>query len=302
MRPQLLAPLVLLLALSAPNDADAQWTTNDVPLPFNNVEVRCGAPWGMSLADRQQYPSIPDTNDRIDIGVSDQFWPNISAYEAVVLDLAALTRQLDTIRERVHDYCEQVAAETPNWDSNRGEPGIPDSYLIGFHSVTRGNLLAYSPSLTDGWTVLNNDARAEILRQRAFQRAQVAAVIGANRQAQLALRAKQTLQRRFVSQYGVSQWVGDGQLTANPFVFQNQVVAVSARFMRMTARTDALFSGGAPFVVGSVPPTLFRGYEPVVLAVRVVGMRTIETATVPDLRFVGYYRCRANCASEIWPN
>ncbi|MEK6303506.1 MAG: hypothetical protein AABO41_22595 [Acidobacteriota bacterium] len=79
------------------------------------------------------------------------------------------------------------------------------------------------------------------------------------------------------------------QLTANPFVYQGQVVAVRGSFQRMNSATQGVFSG---FVVSGISTARFtRSGSSVVLAGRVLGNIEVKPGPmlVPHLSFIGVW-------------
>ncbi len=96
----------------------------------------------------------------------------------------------------------------------------------------------------------------------------------------------------FVKTYRVRRFVSGSQLAANPFVYQGQVVGMTATFVRMKSATQAIFSNGNnSFVVSGVPTARFtRSNSLVMLAGRV-----LETG---GLTFVGSVFCQEYGCSD----
>jgi hypothetical protein len=148
------------------------------------------------------------------------------------------------------------------WDS--GNPGLIFNYL------------SYPKALKEARAYYAQEARernaALAQRRQAEQKvaAQWAAFLKANR---------------------VKHVVTIDQLTANPFVYEGQVVAIRGTFEKMNSPTQAVFSaGGHRFVVSGVSTARFtRSGSLVVLAGRVLGNIEVKPGPtlVPHLSFVG---------------
>jgi hypothetical protein len=97
----------------------------------------------------------------------------------------------------------------------------------------------------------------------------------------------------FLKANRVKQVVTIDQLTANPFVYEGQVVAISGMFERMNSRTQGIFSaGGYRFVVSGISTARFtRTGSAVVLAGRVLGNIEVKPGSteVPHLSLVAIY-------------
>jgi hypothetical protein len=99
----------------------------------------------------------------------------------------------------------------------------------------------------------------------------------------------------FAKANGVKHFVTIQQLTANPFVYQGQVVAIACDFIQMNSATQGVFSSYGRVVVSGIPTARFtRPGSLVILAGRVLG--NIEarpgSGLVPHLSFVGSAFCR----------
>lgn len=97
----------------------------------------------------------------------------------------------------------------------------------------------------------------------------------------------------FLKANRVTHVVTIDQLTANPFVYEGQVVAISGIFERMNSRTQGIFSArGYRFVVSGISTSRFtRTGSVVVLAGRVLGNIEVKPGSteVPHLSFVAIY-------------
>lgn len=97
----------------------------------------------------------------------------------------------------------------------------------------------------------------------------------------------------FLKTNRVTHVVTIDQLTANPFVYEGQVVVISGMFERMNSRTQGIFSaGGYRFVVSGISTSRFtRTGSVVVLAGRVLGNIEVKPGSteVPHLSFVAIY-------------
>jgi hypothetical protein len=97
----------------------------------------------------------------------------------------------------------------------------------------------------------------------------------------------------FLKTNRVKQVVSIDQLTANPFVYQGQVVAIGGTFERMNSPTQGIFSArGYRFVVSGISTARFtRTGSVVVLAGRVLGNIEVKPGptVLPHLSFVAIY-------------
>lgn len=142
-------------------------------------------------------------------------------------------------------------------------------------------------------------ARARTLEQQ--RQAELAAAAAAHaRQAEIASRSA-----AFVKTHGVRHSLTLEQLAANPFVFQGQVVAVSAVFEQMISPTEAFFSAsGTPLVVSSLPSGRFTQARSIVmLAGKVLGNREIKlpllgATLAPHIAYVGSAFCQQQRCSD----
>jgi len=109
----------------------------------------------------------------------------------------------------------------------------------------------------------------------------------------------------FLKANGVAHFVTIQQLAANPFVYQNQVVAIYGEFQQMNSATQGLFSSkDKPFVFSAIPTARFTQQRSmVVLAGRVLGnieikLPVLGSTLVPHLSFVGSAFCQQPECSE----
>jgi len=112
------------------------------------------------------------------------------------------------------------------------------------------------------------------------------------------------LKDKLTSTYGIKTWTDDRALSRNPFVFKNEVVALFTVFNKMLVADQALFVHNEPIIAVEAPTTLFRDSESVVLAIEIVGLRTLrlpvgETrATIG--KYVGAYKCERRACEEVY--
>jgi hypothetical protein len=111
--------------------------------------------------------------------------------------------------------------------------------------------------------------------------------------------AKKALRNDFATRYGVEAWVSDQALVANPFLLKGKVIAVPARFSSASGEDEAVFKLATEFLVSGVKPEQFQRIGFVVLAVRVLGVKTVNfkdgEAILPHTEFVGVYECTRRC-------
>jgi uncharacterized protein YecT (DUF1311 family) len=119
---------------------------------------------------------------------------------------------------------------------------------------------------------------------------------------------------KFVADFAVAGWASRQQLITNPFLFKDKVMDVAGTFIRMLTENEAIFDvpdclvAACPdaIIVKKVPPTLFSGKGPAILALRVLGTRVPNggsaIASIPDLEFVGAYRCTQQGCTDFFDN
>jgi hypothetical protein len=182
------------------------------------------------------------------------------------------------------------------------DPAVLTRYRIGEYSISvevnnQFTPLAYATISSNGALDLSNRDAKRMLQIRQSQQA-------AEIRQRAASNAAASLQRDFASRYGIGRWTTIDKLAANPFAFRDAVVGVSAEFIRMVAERDALFGNSLEptLLVTGVPSTRFSSSERTILALRVLGMKSVGGAPLPYLRYVGDYRCRAyNCSDFTSP-
>lgn len=150
------------------------------------------------------------------------------------------------------------------------------------------------------WVNYYNAPQHEPARQAA--EAAQARQRDAQRQAQSQLEARSTA---FAKANGVAHFVTIQQLAVNPFVYQNQVVAIYGEFQQMNSATQGLFSSNdKTFVVSAIPTVRFTQQRSMVmLAGRVLGnieikLPVLGPTLVPHLSFVGSAFCQQQGCSE----
>jgi uncharacterized protein len=137
----------------------------------------------------------------------------------------------------------------------------------------------------------------------------------AKQQAQRIAQAKENLRNGFIAKYGIQQWANRSNIAANPFVFKDKVVGIVAMFGRMISENEAVFGNidcasgyagycGDAVTLSNVPPTAFTGKENLVIAIKVLGTRTISAPNgntiVPDLKYLGSFKCQFNDCSDFF--
>ena len=120
---------------------------------------------------------------------------------------------------------------------------------------------------------------------------------------------KETRRRydEFAKKNGVQAWPNMSELSVNPFVYENRIIAFSSYFHEMLSATDGLFreSFSNFYVVSNMPKGLLTSSGRVVVAGKVIGKTEVNlpllgrTSTV-RLKFVDLYICRdRNCADIL---
>lgn len=112
----------------------------------------------------------------------------------------------------------------------------------------------------------------------------------------------------FVKKNGVKEWPDISELSANPFVYEGQTIAIKAHFETMQTATQGIFGvDNAPVIVSDIPKGLFKeGGLIVVLAGRVLGKTELQVPLfgliqVPYLKFVGVHFCQEYNCKDIIP-
>jgi hypothetical protein len=150
---------------------------------------------------------------------------------------------------------------------------------------------------------IREDHMAKVIAETQAARArQRDAAVEQQRQEQSAKAARSAA---FAKANGVVRFVTIQQLAANPFVYQNQIVAIYGEFQQMNSATQGLFSSNdKPFVVSAIPNAKFTQQRSVVmLAGRVLGnieikLPVLGSTLVPHLSFVGSTFCQQQGCSE----
>lgn len=197
-----------------------------------------------------------------------------------------------------------------------GDPASFTSATKGFEFVS-GSLYGYPADVVGGgWSKgksavisgYQNFPRALKDQQlaEAAQARQREAVLAQQRQA--AQRVQSEIAARsaaFVKANGVAHFVTVDRLAANPFVYQDQVVAIYGAFEQMNSATQGLFSiRDKRFVVSGIPAAKFTQQGSLVmLAGRVLGnieikLPVLGPTLVPNLSFVGSAFCQQQGCSD----
>lgn len=154
------------------------------------------------------------------------------------------------------------------------------------------------------WTQLNPQVAQAIGRIESQQRSQEIGSQADENERQRIRQERENLKIKFGSTYGVKTWTDDRALSRNPLVFRNSVVALFTVFSKMLAEDQALFVHNEPVVAVGAPASLFRDSENVLLAIEVLGNRTLKlplgetTATLGQ--YVGVYKCERRGCEEVF--
>jgi hypothetical protein len=148
------------------------------------------------------------------------------------------------------------------------------------------------PSAWTGYTNRPKELKDQQIAEAAKAR-QRAAALEQQRQAEQKTAARWAA---FLKTNGVKHVVTIDQLTANPFAYQGQVVAIRGAFKRMNTATQGIFEGysarGGDFVVSRISAARFtRTGISIWLAGRVLGNIEVKPGpmVVPHLSFVGLW-------------
>jgi hypothetical protein len=103
------------------------------------------------------------------------------------------------------------------------------------------------------------------------------------------------LRQKLFADYGIEMISSVSELAANPFAFRGLTIGVSVSFARMLSESEALFSSNGELIVARVPSTMFRGNESVLLAAKVVGLKSTKLSAggetpLPYVEFAGAWR------------
>ena len=175
----------------------------------------------------------------------------------------------------------------------------PSDTVFGFWSDSEPGLIRgycnapQALKLSQAYNAQKVRQQNEVLEQerRAEQKKQAAI---AAQQAEIAARSA-----AFVKANGVKHFVTVQQIAANPFIYQDQIVAIYGEFQQMNSATAGLFSvRDKSFVVSAIPTAKFtqEGIM-VMLAGKVLGNIEIKLpllgpTLVPHLSFVGSAFCQ----------
>ena len=112
----------------------------------------------------------------------------------------------------------------------------------------------------------------------------------------------------FIKKNGVEEWPDISELSANPFVYEGQTIAIQTNFETMQASTQGIFVvGDAPIIVSDIPKGMFKEEGLiVVLAGKVIGKTELQLPflglmQVPHLKFVGVHFCQDKNCNDIIP-
>jgi hypothetical protein len=234
----------------------------------------------------------PGVNGVVDqaIDLSDE----LKAKQLLQMGIAFWQEKCPSFSLRVNGFYSQVDVYL-RW----GDPVAFTDVGEGF-GFLKGNIYGYPLDLVSGG--LSYKKPGLIVGYRNFQRAfknQQAYYAEQERQRNAALEQQRQAEQRvaaswaaFAKAHRVKQIVTIDQLTANPFVYQGQVVAISCIFEKMNSATQGIFSvGGDMFLVSGISSSRFRVRSPVVLAGRVLGNIEVRPGPtlVPHLSFVGIW-------------
>jgi hypothetical protein len=102
----------------------------------------------------------------------------------------------------------------------------------------------------------------------------------------------------FERQFKIGKWVRRDNIIANPFSYKGMIVGLQAWFIQAVSENEAIFANYCglacgPIFIRNTPVATMRAGEAVVLAVKVIGMRTLPNGggSIPDLEFVGIFHC-----------
>jgi hypothetical protein len=209
------------------------------------------------------------------------------------------------------DFDKRGRAEDP-WNGKRERmlnAAYPDFVVYARNTLAEG--FEWSDYNNKASSAVKEAARAKLAAEQERQRQQIIA-----QQMEVARVAQQRVQQRvqseiaarsaaFVKANGVAHFVTIQQLAANPFVYQNQVVAIYGEFQQMNSATQGLFSANnKTFVVSAIPTARFTQQRSMVmLAGRVLGnieikLPVLGSTLVPHLSFVGSAFCQQEFCSE----
>lgn len=172
-------------------------------------------------------------------------------------------------------------------------------YAMNFHP--------HSGPAREKYTWNNYENRATIKAERELEAEKKRREMEAQ-QAKEERERKEALKRlnEFVKKNGVKEWPSMNELFANPFIYEGNVVAVTASFSTMQSVTKGVFeNAGKPFIVSNIPKGMFRvAGQVIVLAGKVIGKTELKVPVlgqmqVPQLEFVGVHFCKDRDCSDI---
>lgn len=276
---------------------------------FNHAQAQSGWP---KLGE-------PSKIDRYGLGAANLTWPATMLF-GVQADSVVISCNCDScfnsVKVRVPESAIPALADDlkvvdiatmlhkayGEWCATAQQRGwIPSSNVHAFRKVIIEAGVQYTvaaATLQDGgrrWDIYNDAKAREPARLAALRADQ----------------NKQTNKSSFSSRFGVEKWAGTTEISANPFQFKGQVVAVLGYFKKMISETEAVFGNlNARVDAADLLTVPLRATDAVftqpnqgaLLAVQVRGMRTVKAAggevQVPDIVLVGLARCQESSCAE----
>jgi hypothetical protein len=229
-------------------------------------------------------------------------WPGVNGIVAAEIDLSDDLKARQLVQMGIAYRLEKCSSQPWGFMVSL-RPGDPATFTDagkGFEFVGQSLLDYPSDVVTGDWT---KDKPGWIGDYRNFPRAlknQQAYLAEEERKRNAVLEQQRQAEQKIAARWAaflktnrVKHVVTIDQLTANPFVYQGQVVAIRGTFEKMNSATQGIFSArGHRFVVSGISTSRFtRSGSMVVLAGRVLGNIEVKPGPtlVPHLSFVGVW-------------
>lgn len=232
-----------------------------------------------------KLPTQQECNQYIDINAELYFR---DSYINIFLNDKETLAFLDYVLVRIRSACRKDARINLSVRTVGPNGGESQDFGVGNYNLIDGK---WSLQRTFAERIAYKQAQKQ--RARDYQNQRVAAA-----------QAKQNIRNKVFAELKIEKFVSEDAVAANPFIYKNFVVGMFSTFRRMLSESEAVFSYQSKEVlVTAVPSTRFKGNESVVLAVRILGNKTLKVAggeiILPYGEYVGVYQCTSGCLEFV---
>jgi hypothetical protein len=109
------------------------------------------------------------------------------------------------------------------------------------------------------------------------------------------------MKTKFAERLNVSDFPKPEDLKRNPYVFKENVIGIKTTFKEMSADQEGVFSDA---VVSNLPNTPIREGAPVVIALKVAGLKPVRVSgmevSLPYGTYVGLYACKQDSCADFF--